>query len=173
MTVMNSNAVISPDGLYRYCLVRRWTERVQDDDTVLWVMLNPSTADATTDDNTIRKITKFSKAWGYGSLAVVNLFALRSRHPEALVDADDPIGPDNMTWINNWMTVANQTVAAWGASFPKELWPHVKSIGERLRDANAQCLGLTRNGHPRHPLYLSDTTKLMSYDLTWRQLFGE
>src|SRR5687767_7200334 len=75
-------AVISDDQRYRYQLVRGWS----GEPPIVWVMLNPSTADGTQDDHTIRKIVQFSRNWGYGSLTVVNLFALRATKPTALVD---------------------------------------------------------------------------------------
>lgn len=152
------NAVLSADQNYRYCLLRRWDTNVQSDDTILWVMLNPSTADAMEDDATIAKITKFSKTWGYSALTVVNLFAWRSRDPTDLTRADDPVGPDNAKWIENWMTVSNMTIAAWGASFPTSMKVHVAKQALWLKDQGAYTMGLTKNGHPRHPLYLPDST---------------
>ena len=153
-----SNAVLSPDGVYRYCLVRRWEIHIEDGDTLLWVMLNPSTADATEDDATIRKITKFSKAWGYSALAVVNVFGYRATDPRILLTVDDPVGSDNLAWIESWVAATDRTICAWGASFPKAMEPHVQAVSVALRDRGAMCMGRTKAGHPRHPLYLKDDT---------------
>ncbi len=87
-----NGAVLSADGVYRYRLWRTWDASKP---TLAFLMLNPSTADATEDDPTIRRCLGFAKEWGYGSLVVVNLFALRSPNPDALRENDDPVGPEN------------------------------------------------------------------------------
>lgn len=147
-------ATISPCGTYRYDLTRRWA----DGPTALWVMLNPSTADATEDDPTIRRCISFSKREGCGRLAVVNLWAYRSTDPKALLTADRPIGPDNGATIERWMQEASIVVAAWGA------WPlnnrkvsPARSNVEALAAYHGHqmvCLGTTKAGAPRHPLYV-------------------
>jgi hypothetical protein len=88
---MTATAVLSDCGTYRYRLGRRWAEGPVD----VWIMLNPSTADATVDDRTIRRCMEFSRRWGAGALVVGNLFALRATDPAELVRHPDPIGPDN------------------------------------------------------------------------------
>src|SRR5262249_14212908 len=92
-------AVISDCGRYRYSLTRRWGDAAEP--RALFVMLNPSTADAEQDDPTIRRCIGFAKAWGMGSLEVVNLYALRATDPAALLSAPDPIGPKNDTMITS------------------------------------------------------------------------
>jgi hypothetical protein len=151
---MTMTAVLSDCGTYRYRLTREWG----DGGRVVWVMLNPSTADADRDDATIRKIVKFSKAWGYGSLEVVNLFALRATHPVDLAKHLDPVGPDNDLHITGAVLGADLIIAAWGASYPNRcsLRPH--KVGKLLRERDVHVLGLTANGVPRHPLYMLDET---------------
>lgn len=105
-------ALLSPCGRYRYRLTRQWRAAGQ---TALWVMLNPSTADAVEDDNTIRAITRITQAWGYRGFMVGNIYALRSRDPAALWRADDPAGPENARHLNNMAASAHRIVAAWGA----------------------------------------------------------
>ena len=112
-----SSAVISDCERYRYRLDRSWGSGPR----VCWVMLNPSTADAEHDDATLRKITAYTKRWGYGSLVVVNLFAWRSKDPKALPLADDrgwarAIGPDTDKHIEAAVRESDLVVCGWGVS---------------------------------------------------------
>jgi hypothetical protein len=151
-----SSAVLSECGTYRYSLTREWEGGT--DLRILWVMLNPSTADAKEDDPTIRKIVKFSKAWGFGSLEVVNLFALRATDPNELTGVTDPVGPENDWHISEALGRKDGLVAAWGASYPIRLSLRPHRVGKMLRADGAKVLGLTRAGDPRHPLYMRDDT---------------
>lgn len=151
-----SNALLSPDGVYRYALVRQWS----DAPPVVWVLLNPSTADAETDDPTIRRVTGFSRSWGAGGALVVNLFALRSTDPAALLTHPDPVGPDNDTAILTALRHAKLVVCGWGGEAAKpRLEPRAKHVWHLLTNmyvgpARISHLGMTKSGHPRHPLYL-------------------
>lgn len=151
-TTSSSTAEISPCGLYRYRLTRTWGNAAP----LLFVMLNPSTADASDDDPTIRRCIGFARREGAGGIVVANLFAFRSTDPTALEIAPDPIGPDNARWIETCVReTSGPIVAAWGASVPKrlDLLVHMRIVAllplDRLR-----CLGWTASGAPRHPLYL-------------------
>jgi len=153
---MRTSAVIDPTGAYRYRLRREW------DDTLprtCFVMLNPSTADATLDDPTIRRCIGFSRFWGCGSVEVVNLFALRSTDPRALLSAADPVGAENDQHIREASTSALVVVAAWGAH--GALLNRDRKV-MRLLDS-PQCLGVTSAGFPRHPLYVAGSTSLVRY----------
>lgn len=142
------DAGLSGDQRYRYWLIRRWN---QTPAYLLWIMLNPSTADALDDDATIRKCMGFAKRMGYGCIVVVNLYALRSTDPKVLETEDDPVGPDNDDWIRRFSKHASGIMAAWGASGPKGLRERVAEVTELLPDAEVRCLGETRDGFPRHP----------------------
>ncbi|WP_276968362.1 DUF1643 domain-containing protein, partial [Metallibacterium scheffleri] len=114
------------------------------------VGLNPSTADETQDDPTIRRCVGFAKAWGYQALCMVNLFAFRATRPDDMLAAADPVGPDNDAHLRALSGEAGVIVAAWGA-----LGTH------RGRDVEVcallpalHCLTLTKGGQPGHPLYL-------------------
>lgn len=162
---MNSWAHISDDGRYRYILGRLWS----DDDLGLvlnWVMLNPSTADAKIDDPTIRRCIGFSRLWGYCGMRVVNLYALRATQPADLWRSDDPVGPENDD-ILRWIAHHTETpvIAAWGANARPERVAHVINI---LGPRNLDCLGVTKQGAPKHPLYLPANTQHIPYPITER-----
>lgn len=150
-------AVLSDDKLYRYALTRTWDP---DLPVLAWCGLNPSTADHMVDDNTIGKERTFSTLWGYGGLVKVNMFGLRATKPITLVGHRDPIGPDNDAAL--WtLTEGLPIVAAWGASVPDYWQPRARAIGYRMRqERDVYHLGLTKDGFPRHPLYIKGDTPL-------------
>jgi Uncharacterized protein conserved in bacteria len=144
----SSWAVISECGRYRYELGRRWDSTGP---LLEWIMLNPSTADASADDPTIRRCMAFAKRWGYGGIVVRNLFALRATNPQALLARDliDSISPDNFVYLSR--LDADCTIAAWGAHAATLEW---RNAGFRIRRPNLFCLGVNANGSPKHPLYV-------------------
>lgn len=150
------SAVISECGRYRYTLEREW---MTGTGTCLFVMLNPSTADATEDDPTIRRCVGFAQRWGYQRLTVGNIFNLRATDPRALLTADDPLGPEAGYWMAQLRREADLSIAAWGA-FPL--------AAERSADLRAShrfhCLGTTKDGSPRHPLYVRGDTEPVLLD---------
>ena len=146
---MQGTAFIDETEAYRYSLSRSWN---LDKPMVMFIMLNPSTADADRDDNTIRRCIGFAQSWGYGGLWVGNLFGLRSPHPEDLLLSDDPVGPQNDAALNSMADRSDLVVAAWSAfaaKFPAREAQVRGMFGPRL-----YCLATTKGGHPRHPLYL-------------------
>ena len=126
-------------------------------------MLNPSTADGERDDPTIRRCVGFAADAGFGSLAVANLFALRATDPRELVEHPDPAGPENERWIERLVAESSAVLVAWGNH------PLANGAGERLLARLAAegprlfCLGLTRDGAPRHPLYTARKTGLLAF----------
>lgn len=152
---MLRTAVVSDDEIYRYHLTRQWSDGGRN---VLWIMLNPSTADAENDDPTIRRCIGFSKAWGFDSLTVCNLFALRCTKPTHLEHHPDPEGPLNVEWLVHSMERAEKAVLAWGANaMPRTARGDVIGMVKamlRTRAIPTFVLGLTSEGHPRHPLYV-------------------
>jgi hypothetical protein len=143
-----SEAVFSVDRARRYVLVRLW-ESVPP---MTWIMLNPSTADAFADDPTIKRCKAFARREGCGGINVVNLFAHRSADPAALRQAADPVGPSNDQAIEVYARDASLVVAAWGAG--GALNGRAREVGQRLAAAGVRlwCLGVTKGGHPKHPL---------------------
>ena len=157
---IDTGAVFSEDGIYRYRLWRFW------DDTTLpmvFVLLNPSTADTEADDPTIRRCMGFAKREGCGGIQVVNLFALRSTDPKALYSHPDPVGPDNDEALLAAAASATTVVAAWGVH--GALHGRGDQVMTALRQAGVRlmALGRTKDGHPRHPLYLAGSTVLGEY----------
>ncbi|MGK9199471.1 DUF1643 domain-containing protein [Sinorhizobium meliloti] len=157
-TETKSSAVISECGAYRYRLERQWDG---DKAKVAFLMLNPSTADASQDDPTIRRCIGFAKAWGFGGLIVGNLFALRSTDPKALYDHPDPIGPDNDQHILAIAKSARKIVCAWGTH--GNLHDRGREIAERLEFFDLVALKVTADGQPGHPLYLAADIQPKSY----------
>lgn len=147
------SAELSPCGSYRYKLTRARGLRFPDAGTAAFCMLNPSTADATIDDPTIRRCRGFADSWGCNGLVVVNLYALRSTYPNALWSHRDPVGPDNDLWLSSVARECGDVVCAWGANARED---RVRQVVQILRAAGARlwCLGRTKAGHPRHPLYV-------------------
>lgn len=179
---VDAGATISPCGKYRYRLWREWRlhpspaqwdmwtdergkpvvdgagEQLGEPKSCIFIMLNPSTADGEQDDPTIRRCIGFAKAWGYDRLDVLNLFAYRATDPRqllALNHDDDPVGQGNSKAIKSALfpsRLAGIVVCAWGA--------HGGHLGQDetvlgwLGDHDAYALGLSADGHPRHPLYL-------------------
>ena len=142
--------------LYRYVLQRSFPG---PGGTVMWVMLNPSTATNTMDDPTIRRCMSFSRSWGYSEMSVGNLFARRATSPKDLKKALDPVGnPQNDDMLLRMAAEADLIVAAWGNhGFYRGRDLQVRQL---LRDFDIYELGeATRLGQPRHPLYVPGTTE--------------
>jgi hypothetical protein len=152
-----SGAEFSEDRRYRYRLWRRWAPG----DHALFVMLNPSTEAETEADATIRRCIGFARAWGYGAVRVVNTHALVSTDPHALRLQSSPAGERNLDVVRDELRDPGLgvVVCAWGA-FP-EGQTRGTVIAELVREAGREpmCLGMTKEGCPRHPLYLAASTR--------------
>ena len=149
----------SPCETYRYGLERRWAPG----GTVLFVMLNPSTADALRNDPTIERCERRAGRLGYGSFGVVNLFGLRETSPAKLKAAEAPEGRDNMAAIEGAVKACDHVLAAWGVHGAHRDQSDI--VNARLREMGKPLfhLGLTKDGHPRHPLYISYDTPLIPW----------
>lgn len=146
------SAIISPCGLYRYALWRQWDSMAVP--LILWLMLNPSKADASINDPTVVRCINFSTDFGFGRMAVANLYALRSTNPAALRTATAPIGPENDAHIDRLVAEADMIVCAWGSH--GKFRNRGDIVLRRIRGAGkvARCLRMTKSGQPEHPLYL-------------------
>jgi len=156
----SGDAVFSADDRYRYLLTRRWACGGK---AVTWIMLNPSTATASANDNTITRCMDFARRWGYSAMYVVNLFAYRATDPRELTRVADPVGPANDDYITDLCSDSWLTVAAWGVH--GRLNDRARHVAKLLDSEGVQlsCLGVTSHGHPRHPLYLRSTTTPQTY----------
>ncbi len=148
---MIREAIIDETEHYRYRLSRNWNMWGVINSQVCWIMLNPSTADAKQDDPTIRRCMNFSTLWGHDSMVVVNLYAHRATNPKFLLDAKDPIGPENANYIYESIADSDLVIAAWGA-FKLGVPEDIKFVLKRADELF--CLGTTKAGHPKHPLYV-------------------
>jgi len=156
------------DDTYRYLLGRRerFQDKILDIRRVLWIMLNPSKATAFQDDNTLRKCLKFSSNHNFHEVEIVNLFAFRATDPRALRTAKDPVGAENLGIITEAIGIADRVVYAWGAHpLAKEQAQIVHDLVTKRRYGRAPyCLGQTKAGHPRHPLYVPYSQPMIPFE---------
>ncbi|NIV38133.1 MAG: DUF1643 domain-containing protein [Anaerolineae bacterium] len=150
MAINDAGAIISECGRYRYVLNRPSEVDFPGRGAALWIMLNPSTADAQTDDPTIRKCRGFARTWGCRGIMVANLYALRSTDPAGLWAVDDPIGPENDRHLQAIAGVFPEVIFAFGNNAPVARVAEVERIF-RGQGAKIWCLGTTLSGAPRHP----------------------
>lgn len=155
-----SGAILSDDGVYRYLLWRRWSPG----DLLGFVMLNPSTADASVDDPTIRRCMGFARDLGYGGILVVNVFAFRATDPRSLPASTDEAfgGPENAAALALVSGACPVVIAAWGAH------KRAGDLAQRVRGivGDMHCLGVTKDGAPRHPLYLPAAARPVPWPVT-------
>ena len=159
---MESSAIFSDCGRYRYVLSRHW----EDGETCVFVGLNPSTADDSKNDATVRKCMHFARSWGFAGISLVNLYARRCRYPQALLTSDDPVGPDNDRWLTSVIGGAPHAIAMWGNR-------GARIYGEGIRRdtllitlrSKCSCFFQTKLGAPKHPLYLPKATPLQAFSL--------
>lgn len=152
---MIKTAVFSDDRIYRYRLDRLWDARLP---AMAVIGLNPSTADETEDDPTIRRCIRFAADWGYGGLIMVNLFSYRATDPDEMLTAPNPIGPDCDKHIELAAKEAFFILAAWGANGTHLARDHdVRRLVEPIRQMH--CLKKTKHGQPGHPLYIRADTQ--------------
>ena len=153
---MKNTARLSRCRRYRFALWRTW------DDSKPWVLfigLNPSTADETSDDPTLVRCMNFARDWGYGGVCVANLFAFRATDPLAMKAATDPVGRQNNRWLRNLARQAGLIVAAWGND------GGFRGRSQKVRDMlpAMHCLKVNGSGEPAHPLYQPATRRPIPY----------
>jgi hypothetical protein len=156
---VKSGAVISQCGRYRYSLWREWDKRAPQ---MLIIGLNPSTADAIDDDQTIKRCIGFAEREECGKLVILNLFAFRATEPRNMLAATDPIGPRNDAMLRSYSRDERTAfaVAAWGKQASAARVTKVLSIFPSLL-----CFGRNADRSPKHPLYLPRATPLVRYSV--------
>ena len=157
-----SNAVISDCGQFRYALTRRWGSGP----TALFIMLNPSTADASDDDPTIRRCIAFAKREGCGGLQVENLYGFRATDPEQMFSKGEiAVGQTDRFILLAAADAPRPLICAWGAD--RRAKARAKQVTAYLKEwgATPLCLGRTKDGSPRHPLYVKGNAPLMPFDM--------
>ncbi len=152
----DKGATFSVCRKYRYILWRIWNRHK---DCAVFIGLNPSTANEIEDDPTIRRCIRFAKDWGFGGLYMLNLFAYRTTDPKELKNTFQPIGSNNDNFLKTYSDL-KLTVACWGTQ--GTLFNRGKNVIDLLGRGKLSCLGITKEGHPKHPLYLRRDTKLIS-----------
>lgn len=155
--MLESSAEFSPCRKYRYSLTRIWDRSLG---LCQFIGLNPSTADEVENDPTVRRCINYAKDWGYGGLIMSNIFAFRATDPKVMKAQADPVGPENDMWLLDDYGRANCTVAAWGTH--GSLNNRSAEVIELLSGC-FHCLGLTKHGFPKHPLYLRKDEVLTWY----------
>lgn len=157
------SAIISECGRYRYRLERDEGDVLATRGPALFIMLNPSTADAAEDDPTIRRCRSFAKSWGCSGIVVANLYALRATDPRELWLHSDPVGPENDRHLQRLAIEHDLVVCAWGANARSD---RAATVRDMFSDwgARLMCLGVTeRSGAPRHPLYVPSAQPLVEW----------
>lgn len=158
------SAQFSPCGTYRYWLSRDVNLYLDEPKRAVWVMLNPSTADANTNDATITRVENFTRDLGYDVAEVVNLYAFRATNPRALPwGHKERVGPENWSWVETAIKRSAVVICAWGAmpcarNAGREMLGTILELGKK-----PFCLGFTKSRAPKHPLYLPRETTLQPY----------
>lgn len=157
---MISEAGISSNKLYRWWLFRCWAAKLP---LIIWIMMNPSTADHAKNDPTILKVIRYSKRWGHGAILVLNIYAFRSSKPENLPQKmRAAVGKSNDWWIKTLFRFAARkgipVVCAWGVKH-KERGCQVRTIADEA-GLPLMCLELALNAEPKHPRFLSESLNL-------------
>jgi hypothetical protein len=146
-----SGAAFSDNRKHRFVLWRAWDESKPE---VIFIGLNPSTANETKPDPTITRVVSFAKQWGFGSVTMLNLFTYVTAHPEELKKCNDPLLMADH-YLKLYATDAEKIIFAWGK---------FKQAEERAKEViamfpNAYCLVKNKDGSPRHPLYVPGNTE--------------
>ena len=151
-------AIFDATGKYRYSLWRTWSPYHP---RIAFILLNPSTADEYNNDPTIRRCTSFAREWHFGSMEVVNLFAYRATDYRELFKASEPIGAENNLFLMQAIERCSTIVLGWGArgTFLKRDRQVMSLLAGRK---DLYCLGITKDGQPRHPLYIKGNTNLVT-----------
>jgi hypothetical protein len=165
MQYTEKDAMISDCGKYRYFLSRRWGTDEDNDNLLVFVGLNPSKADAMVDDPTIRRCVDFAKSFGYQGIVMLNLFAYRATDPKELCTVENATGPVNTSFITDLAKLSPTMVICCGGrppGLPRALFDAALSFIMSIVQ-EPMCFGTTKDGYPRHPLFLRKDTQLIPF----------
>lgn len=161
-------ARFNEDKTHRYFLSRIWDDKLSK---VLFIGLNPSTADGLEDDHTVRRLISFARDWGFGGFYLVNTYSFKATEPKDLIAHIRTIPKDqlkkeyrdNLTFIKLYATVCPQIVYCWGTNIPEGNMANMMLDKLMRLTKGAYCFGLTKDGYPKHPLFLAGTTELIKF----------
>jgi hypothetical protein len=157
---VENECLFSPDRRHRYRLIHRWNPGPQEK-LILWIGLNPSTADEARLDPTLTRIAAFSRREGFDGFWMANLFALRTPHPKIMMASPDPIGSATDAELLIAAARCARIVAAWGVG--GEFSERGAAVARLFVGKKLWCLGSTLTGHPRHPLYVAGKQPLVRW----------
>ena len=158
ITLLRSSARYSPCKKYRYTLTRVWDA---DKPKVAFIGLNPSTATEIQNDPTVTRCMNYAARWGYGGMHMLNIFGYRATDPKIMKAVKEPVGAGNDFWIKVKAQEAAMALACWGTH--GEHQERGKKVLELVD--NLKCLGVTKHGHPRHPLYMRSDVQPVAYEV--------
>jgi len=157
---VDNDCHFSPDRRHRYSLVHRWNP-LFGDRLILWIGLNPSTADEAQLDPTLTRIRSFSEREGFDGFLMANIFSFRVTDPKEMMGAADPVGPENDAALLAAADRCERIVAAWGAG--GKFQARAAAVARLLAGRELWCLGTTQAGQPRHPLYVAGDQPLVRW----------
>ncbi len=161
---VKASAEYSPCGRYRYELHRRWNQD-QPTKSIMFLMMNPSTATEFVDDPTVKKCRYYANRWDFNHLIIGNVFAYRATNPKELLKVDDPQGTENLYRLQKLLTEHNPfLVCAWGR-IPKRLSNIEEQAMQLVKGYEPHVLRLNKVGKPYHPLYLPNDTTSISWSI--------
>jgi len=155
----NNGAVFSSCNYYRYALWRIWDKSKPQ---IMFIGLNPSTADETNNDPTITRCINYATSWGFGSIYMVNIFSYKTTYPKELKNVSDPIGKETDIWIKRIYKRSEMCIASWGNN--GQLLNRSDEIRRLI--PKMYCLKITKSGEPSHPLYLKASLQPEIYNYT-------
>jgi len=158
---LKRHAIFDDNRFYRYSLSRMWDDTKEK---MVYIMINPSVGDERVEDRTLDRCIQFARDFGYGSLEVVNLFAMITTKPDVLktVTKEVAIGPKNQYYIDRALSSASLIVAAWGTNII--IHKRHRDVFDMFSEYTLHRLGpATKDGHPPHPLYLKKETQLTEH----------
>lgn len=158
---LDNKCQFSPDRVHRYSLIHRLDPLFGGDRMMLWIGLNPSTADERQLDPTLTRIAGFCRREGMDGFYMGNLFGLRTPYPKEMMAAPDPVGPGNDAALLAAAAKCEKVVAAWGVT--GDYQDRAAAVVSLLAGYDLWCLGTTKAGHPRHPLYVKADQPLVRW----------